>query len=418
MRSTQTDQAGERVAEVSASLPGTDSFQRASKYISRLDLGRSKSKTVLFLVTEDYFFCSHRLPLAYAAVADGWRVVVATRVREHGQMIADSGAEVVPLRLRRESWNPLNEFLAVREIAEIYRRVRPDIVHHVGMKPVVYGSIAARVTRMPAVVNAFAGMGYLETSADIKAALLRPMVRLAMRLGIPPHAQILLQNDDDAAMVRRAFPGHAGQITIIRGSGVDLKKFTPTPEPTAGAPFVVLPARMLRDKGVYEFVEAAQRLKESGVQARFVLVGGTDKANPAAVPEAQLKRWEAEGFVEWHGHRTDMDAILRQATIVCLPSYREGLPKSLLEAAASQRAIVTTDTPGCRDVVQHNVTGLLVPVKDATALVSAIGRLLSDPGLRQLLARNARQSAVELFDVDIIARQTIDLYDRLLAECL
>lgn len=369
---------------------------------------------LLFLVTEDWYFCSHRLPLACAARDAGFDVAVACRVRDHGEQIRSAGLRLLPLTLKRNSRDPWREIRAISEIAALYRTERPAIVHHVALKPVLYGSLAARLTGVPAVVNALAGMGYVFTSDKLSARLLRPLIVQAFRL-LLKRGRIILQNPDDRAALLDAGVANANQITLIRGSGVDTTQFSCAPEPENTVPLVVLPARMLWDKGVGEFVAAAQILKQQGIAARFLLAGESDPDNPAAIPTAQLEVWRDSGVVEWLGHQENMAQLLTQANLVCLPSYREGLPKALLEAAASGRAIVATDVPGCREIVRPGQNGLLVPARDAAALADALHKLLENPAQRRQFGLQGRQMVEREFSVEHITAQTLALYREMLA---
>lgn len=361
-------------------------------------------KRLLFLVAEDWYFCSHRLPIARAAKQAGYDVAVACRVRDHAAAIEREGIALHPLKhLSRSSRHPLREAKALAEITALYRRLRPDIVHHVALKPVIYGSIAARRAGVPAVVNAMAGLGYVFSSDDLKARLARPLVTAAFRLLLErPGSRVIVQNHDDEA--------HIGvrNAVVIPGSGVDLDDFVPSAEPQ-GAPLVVLPARMLRDKGVVEFVEAARRLRAEGIEARFALVGAPDEHNPAYIPESQLRAWQSEGAVEWWGWRDDMAAVFRESAVVCLPSWREGLPKALIEAAAAGRPIVTCDVPGCRDVVREGENGLLVPARDAGALAAALRKLIQNEALRREMGRKGRERAAQ-FSTTMVVGHTLELY--------
>jgi glycosyltransferase involved in cell wall biosynthesis len=374
----------------------------------------SAAPRLLYLVTEDWYFCSHRLPLGIAARERGFDVTVATRVQRHAESIRAAGLKLVPLQWSRHGHNPLQELNALREVLHVYRRERPDIVHHVAIKPVLYGSIAARITGTPAVINAIAGLGYLESSNDLRARLLRRVVETGYHLLLDhPNNRLIVQNPDDrSALVERNII-HAARIALIRGSGVDVTRFTPAPEPE-GTPLVVLPARLLRDKGVIEFVAAARMLREQGVLARFALVGEPDPKHPAAISRADLERWQADGVVESWGWREDMAEVFQRSHLVCLPSYREGLPKALLEAAACERAIVTCDVPGCREVVRDGDNGLLVPSRDAASLAAALRRLLQDHALRQRMARRGRERAVEEFSLERVVADTLKVYQ----ECL
>jgi glycosyltransferase involved in cell wall biosynthesis len=374
----------------------------------------SSAPNLLYLVTEDWYFCSHRLPLARAAREAGFHVTVATRVQQHAEQIVSAGLDLAPISLSRRSTNPLRELASVREIANLYRRVRPDIAHHVAMKPVLYGSIAAWRARTPHVVNALAGLGYVFSSPDPKARLLRPLVERGYRLLLNRrNSCLIVQNPDDLMLLTQQHIVDAERMVLIRGSGVDLSRFQATPEPLT-APLVVLPARMLRDKGVEEFVDAARRLTQEGIDARFALVGDPDPHNPAAIPQRRLMAWADEGVVEYWGWRDDMAQVYAQSSVVCLPSYREGLPKALLEAAACGRPIVTTDVPGCREIVSDEDNGLLVPARDSWALADALRRLITDRSLRQRMGQRGRQRAIDEFSIERVIAETLALY----RECL
>ncbi len=369
---------------------------------------------LLFVVTEDWYFCSHRLPLAEAARRAGYEVAVACRVARHGGEIRERGIGLFPWPVSRRSRQPLRELAAVLRLVRICRSWRPDIVHHVAMKPVIYGSIAARATRVPGVVNALAGMGFLFIARGRRARLARALVARAFRLLFrAPNSRVLLQNPDDRDLLVRTGVVAAERVALIRGSGVDPARFRPGPEP--GPPVVVLLAsRMLWDKGVGEFVAAAGRLRRAGCTARFVLVGGTDCENPAAIPPERLAAWQRQGVVEWWGRRDDMPEVFAQAHVACLPSYREGLPKVLLEAAACGLPLVATDVPGCREIVRQGETGLLVPPRDPDGLASALLRLVDDRELRRSLGARARAVVEAEFTIDRIAAQTLRLYAGLL----
>ncbi len=369
-----------------------------------------RSKKLLYFVTEDWYFVSHRLALAIAARKAGFDVIVVTRVRGHGRMIEEAGLRLLPLELRRRGMNPLVELPLLWRLARIYRRERPDIAHHVAMKPVLYGSLAALVARTPHVVNALAGLGWLFTSRSLRARALGGVVRTLFSI-LLKRGEVVVQNPDDARwLTETGVP--ANHVHLIRGSGVDAKIFAPRAEP-AGEPVVMLASRMLWDKGVAEFVEAARLLRASGPSARFVLVGEADVENPASIPVSRLVQWRDEGMVEWWGWREDMPATLAQASIVCLPSYREGLPRVLIEAAACARPIVTTDVPGCREIVREGENGLRVPPRNAGALAAAIQRLLNDAALRRRMGERGRALVEAEFSIEKVMAETLALYRRL-----
>ncbi len=373
----------------------------------------SSHGTLLFLVTEDWYFASHRLPLARRAVEVGYRVFVATRVQAHADVIRNAGCELIPLPWRRRGSTPWSEVRALGRLVHLYRTIRPDIVHHVALKPVVYGSLAAALTGIPAVVNAVAGMGYVFIGADGRARLLRPALRIALRAALRgSKSWAVLQNPDDRELLVAGHFVQPDRVVLIRGSGVDLATFTPATPPT-GPCTVVFVGRMLWHKGVGEFVDAARRLRSAGVGARFVLVGDTDPGNPAAVDAEQLAAWQVSGIVEWWGHRTDMPAVLAASHVACLPSYREGLPKALIEAAAAGRPIVATDVPGCREVVRSEENGLLVPVRDSEALAAGLHRLIDDPGLRARMGARGRAMAEAEFSIERVVGETLELYRRI-----
>ncbi|UXY14473.1 glycosyltransferase family 4 protein [Chitiniphilus purpureus] len=368
---------------------------------------------IVFFVSEDWYFCSHRLPVARAARDAGMRVTVVTQVDRHAERIAAEGFALVPFPMRRAGMNPWHELRLLWRLVAVYRRLQPDLVHQVAVKPVIYGSIAAWVTGVPAVVNALAGLGFVFASESWQARLLRWPVKALFKWALSrPGGRLILQNEDDAALFRQAGLAPSGAIRLIRGSGVDPQVYPALP-PAPGVPVVMLPARLLRDKGVYEFVDAARLLRQRGIAARFALVGDPDRENPAAVSAEQCAAWVAEGVVEAWGWQSDMVAALGQSTLVCLPSYREGLPKSLLEAASCARAIVTTDVPGCREVVEDGVNGLLVPVRSVRPLADAIERLLQDSALRQRMAEQGRQRVLARYAESIVVRQTLAIYQEL-----
>ena len=362
---------------------------------------------LLFVVTEDWYFVSHRLPLAIAALEVGFEVVVATRIKNHGLVIRNAGIKLIPLELSRRGGNPIKEILS---LTRLYRNERPDIIHQVALKPVFYGSIAALALGIPRKVNAVAGLGWLFTSSTLGAQITRKLVRPLLGFLLSrSRCQTIVQNpDDQKILILSGVPQN--QISLIRGAGVDTKIFFPIEGPL-GPVTIILVARMLWAKGVREFVLAAQRLNEEGIFARFVLVGEPDEANPGSVPHKNLREWDGKSGVEWWGHREDMPAVLQHAHIACLPSfYGEGLPKSLLEAAACGLPIVTTDNPGCREVVEDGGNGFLVPAKDVGALTSALKQLILDVDLRRTMGKRSRTLAQERFSQEIVIAETLSIY--------
>ena len=368
---------------------------------------------LLFFVTEDWYFCSHRLPLAIAARDAGFDVAVTTRVNAHAETITQQGIRLIPLQLSRGGKNPLREWRTLWTLFRVLKREKPDILHNVAVKPVLYGSLAARLAGTDRVVNALAGLGHLFAVKE-RAGFLRNVVKLAFRLLLRGQGRVIVQNPDDLRLLESSGAILPGQAKLIRGSGVDLSRFTPSPEPSA-PPLIVFAARLLWDKGVQEFVEAARTLRKEGVEGRFIIVGAPDAENHAAIPNEQLDAWSTEGAVECWGHRTDMAEILAASTLFCLPSYYgEGVPKVLLEAAASGRPIITTDMPGCREVVEDGINGFLVKPRDPEGLTQAIRELLADSNLRLRMGIASRQRAEAAFGIEAVTTQTLKLYNELL----
>jgi len=370
---------------------------------------------LLLLITEDWYFWSHRLDVARAARDAGFDVMIATRVTEHGERIEREGFRLFPISLVRQSRNPFVELAAVLELVRLYRRERPAIVHHVALKPILYGSLAAWISGVPVVVNAFAGLGYAFTDETRRKSMAhRFLCRALTTLLRLSQSVVIFQNKDDRELLLEEGAVEIQQTRIIPGSGVDTKRFDVSPS-AEDCPIVMLASRMLWDKGIGEFVEASRHLKQNGLAVRYVLVGRCDEHNPAAIEPTQLRQWVEEGVVEWWEHRDEMSQTLASATIVVLPSYREGLPKVLLEAAACGKPLIATDVPGCRDIVTHGVNGLLVPARDSAALAVAIDTLLGDSSLRAAMGVAGREAVTRMFSVEKIAGQFVDLYRELLA---
>lgn len=368
---------------------------------------------LMFLVTEDWYFVSHRLELAIAARRAGYDVVVATNVSRYQKRIEDAGIRLCPMTFDRGGLNPLKEVLTLIKLFLLYRKENPDIVHHVAIKPVIYGSLVARGLRIKGVVNAFGGLGYIFSSDGWRVSLLRSIVAPFFRLAFGgSNTRIIVQNSNDRDWIVSQRLIRAEAVTLIPGAGVRLDAYHQA-NVESDRPLVILPARLLRDKGVREFVEAARLLLNHGVKARFALVGRPDPANPASVTESEIAGWVDQGLVELWGWRDDMPAVFSQAQIVCLPTYHEGLPKALLEAAASGCAIVTTNIPGCREVVQHGVNGWLVPVRDVQALAGSLREAIERPDLRKRYGAAVREHIVANFLVGRVNSETLAIYDDL-----
>ena len=361
------------------------------------------------MVTEDWYFVSHRLPLAVAALRQGYDVAVVTRASNSRSVIEQAGVRVIPFSTNRRGLSPLELLREAWSLARIYRRERPDLVHHVALRTIIVGGLAARLAGQRRVISAIAGMGFLFT-AENRTPIIRQIVARvlpwAMSRGV-----VIVQNTDDARLLVDLGVS-ARLVHLVPGAGVDTVKFSPRAE---GSPpmIVMMAGRLLWDKGLAEFVEAAKILRNEG--AKFILVGMIDSENPAAASESRVRAWVDEGVLEWWGHRDDMSETLSKADIFCLPSYREGLPKAILEAMASGKACVTTDVPGCRDAVRHGDNGILVPAHDSAALARGIGALLADADKRKAMGRRGRERALQEFSEGTVIQLTLNLYRKILA---
>jgi glycosyltransferase involved in cell wall biosynthesis len=366
---------------------------------------------ILFVAAEAAFFVTHRLPLALAARERGYDVHVATPDGRLREAIAKHDLPWHRIVVKRKT-HLLREAWAVPDLAALYRRLRPALVHHIALKPVLYGTIAARLARVPAVVNAVTGLGYAFDERRARTPIGMAVTFAFGRLLRHPRMRFIFQNAED----REVFVGRGWiapeAAVLIRGSGVDPLQFAPPEHAPEGVPLVVLASRLLASKGVAEFVEAARRLRG---QALFAIVGEPDPDNPETITAAQLDAWRGEGAVETWGRRADMPAVLREASLFVLPTYyREGVPKALIEAAAAGLPAVTTDTPGCRDIVVDGETGLLVPPRDVDALTAAIRALLDDPPRRRAMGRAARERVLAHFTIEQVVEATFATYRALL----
>jgi glycosyltransferase involved in cell wall biosynthesis len=370
---------------------------------------------ILFVIDDDSYFYSHRLELARAARQAGYEILVATHVEHHAARIEKEGFKLIPIRFRRGMQQPMHELAMFLELVRLYRRERPDIVHHVSVKLVAYGSVAARIAGVPAVVNAFTGLGYTFTAETRRARLIRSVLIRILKFGLAhPHSIAIFQNESDGEDLVRAGLMTRSHAVIIRGAGVNVSEFTLQPEPE-GVPIVLLASRMLWDKGVGDFVNAVQLLKQQGVKLRGVLAGAVDPDSLTAICTEQLVSWEKEGLVEWWGYREDMNSVYGAAHVVALPTYYgEGLPKVLLEAAACGKPLVATRTRGCTDIVRDGQNGLLIPPKNPHALAAALVTLLRDGALRAQMGARGREIVVSEFTAQKTAMETLEVYRRLL----
>jgi glycosyltransferase involved in cell wall biosynthesis len=367
---------------------------------------------LLYVVTEDWAFLSHRLPMARAAREAGFEVHVATRVSDGVAAITAERFILHPIPFARGSLSPLATFSTIAALRRVHRAVEPAITHHVALQACVLGMLAA-LGRPCACVNAFIGLGYSFTSGTTKARAVRAVVGGLLRFLINRNNSVaLVQNNDDmAALISLGIAKR--RIALIPGSGVDVHRLTPLAEP-AGAPTFGFVGRLLDDKGVRTLVAAHRLLRRRIPDATLLIAGTPDPANPASVTEAEARSWNAEAGINWLGHVAEIGGLWAKAHVAVLPSRREGLPLSLMEAAACGRAMIASDVPGCREIVLHEQTGLLFPVDQAAALADAMARLAIDKELRVQCATEARKRVVENLAADVIGRQTVALYRRLM----
>jgi glycosyltransferase involved in cell wall biosynthesis len=371
----------------------------------------------LFVVNTDWFFLSHRLPLALALQKSGFEVTVAAAATGEADTIRGYDLQFAAIPLSRDAMNPLREIRTAIALARLCRRIAPDLVHLVTIKPIIYSALSVYSYGSPAIVNAVTGLGSAFATgrrASIRRAILLPLLRAALAA---PRSRTILQNPDDVERLVRESVVSRDKAVLIRGSGVDCSRFHPTNR-GEGDPLVVLASRMLWDKGVADFVDVARLVRSRNPRARFVLMGRIDLENPAGIPRTQLEQWADEGAVEWWGYKDDMSVILPCATAVVLPTvYPEGVPKVLLEAAACGCPIVATDVPGCREIVRHNVNGLLVAPHDVGALADAIQAIIDSPQLQRQYGEAGRSIAVSEFSVEHVVEQTMAVYRTLLGTC-
>jgi len=373
-------------------------------------------KKLLFIVNVDWFFISHRLPIALEAVKEGYEVHIAATITGKLEMLVNSGLIVHPLNLHRSRsglWAVIAEFF---EIFLLLRKLSPDIVHLVTIKPVLLGGIASRLAGVPAVVSAISGLGFIFANSGLISSIQRGVIFLLYRLALGHiNQKVIFQNSNDRSELPKFVQLSDDKVILIHGSGVDLSLYSVKALPE-DVPVVLLAARLLGNKGVREFVSAAELVNRSALCARFVLVGEVDPLNPASIQQSELDSWKEKGIVDLWGYRDDMPQVISSATIVVLPSYYgEGLPKVLIEAAACGRAVITTDHSGCRDAIEDGVTGLLVPVRSAEAIANAVLELLDDPQRCKEMGKAGRERAEERFDVKQVVAEHMDIYEELLS---
>ena len=372
-------------------------------------------KRLLFVVSEDWYFVSHRLHLAKNAIKYGYSVALLSHFTGYQELIESSGIELIEWSLHRKSYNLPLEAKAILGVFRAIRHFKPDIVHSVAIKPVLYTALACRMVGVDSRVFALGGLGYIYSSDKIVVRFFRPFFVLAFKMALAgKRSRLILQNKDDETALLSSGVIDLDRIRLVRGAGVDTALFAYSSIPS-GEPLIVLPARLLWSKGVGVFVDCARKLINQGRNVRFALVGEPDQHNPESVPVNQIEEWAKEGVIEWWGRQNDMPKVYQQSSIVCLPTtYGEGLPKSLLEAASCGRPIVTYDVPGCREIVTDGVNGYLVGSNDADELLVAINKLLNDAALSERLGKTGREIVLKEFSQQKVAQETLAVWEEVL----
>jgi len=372
-------------------------------------------KKLLFLVNVDYAFASHRLPIALRAQHLGYDVHVATLITDKKEELERHGLMVHPLPMKRGMAGLFSEIKNFFEILSVFRKVKPDVVHLVTAKSIIFGGIAARLFATTGVVAAVPGLGSMFIGQGLKSKITKSLISQLFKFVLNgKNTKVIFQNPDDRDQIVKLTGLRQDQIEMIRGSGTDLRHYQYSPI-SPGRPVVVLASRLLGDKGVREFCEAAKQLKEANIDAEFLLAGNTDPSNPSSIPEQELLDYQQAKIINWVGHTDDIPSLFQRAHIVVLPSYREGLPKVLIEAAACGRPVITTDVPGCRDAIMPDVTGLLVPVKSVTPLADAIRKLIENPELCIQMGRAGRAFAEQTFDINQVVETHLKIYEKCLS---
>ncbi|WNL11556.1 glycosyltransferase family 4 protein [Aliarcobacter cryaerophilus] len=366
------------------------------------------SKKILFVVNVDWFFISHRLPLAIEALTKGYEVHIACGITDKKEYLENLGLKVHPLNLSRSSTGINSELKAFIEIYYVLKKVTPDIAHFVTIKPVLYGGIASRFLSIHNKVFSISGLGFIFIKHGFKASFIRLVIKLMYKFALGgKNSHVIVQNPDDKEVVNSIVKV---PITLIRGSGVDLSQYEYNEEKNENIK-VSMACRLLKDKGVFEYIDAVKILKQKLPNVEFELYGDIDIHNPASLINEDVEKIKKDGFVNVYGFSSDIEKVFCDSNIIVLPSYREGLPKVLIEAAACGRAIVTTDVPGCRDAIEPNVTGLLCEVKDTESLASMIEKLILDKDLRNSMGKEGRKLAEQEFDINKVVEKHFDIYE-------
>ena len=369
------------------------------------------AKRLIYIVSEDWVFVSHRLTLAKQAIKDGYDVAAITNISNHEDVLLSAGLKVFNINFCRSFKRPFSDVHSIYQLIKLFRLLKPEVIHNIGLKISLISSIAAFIARVPVAINAYTGLGYVFSSNDMLARVIRLLLNSPLKyLNHRASTWVVFQNEDDEALFENSNLINKERTLLIKGSGVDVNEF-PFSDELPGQLKVMLASRLLWDKGVGEFIEASRQLKIIYPEVTFVLVGDVDEQNPLSLTKEIIDSWVNEGFIEWWGHKQNMPEVLKLAHIVALPSYREGLPKVLLEAASIGRALVATDAPGCREIVRDGVNGFLVQAKESKCLAEAIEKLILNKELRTQMGLKSREIIETELSSEIINKQFIELYN-------
>lgn len=371
------------------------------------------NKRVLFVITEDWALISHRLHLVEATIRAGYEVGLATKINKHRKNLEDIGLKIFEWELHRGSLNPVKEIIAIFSLRKILSAFKPHIIHAVAQKPVIYSGLARKNYYQSALFGTLGGVGFVFTSKSLKAKLLKPLLKFLLKSSLAGEkTRLILQNKDNINTVKCINIINKDYIRLVKGAGVEIKKYLPSKIPIKTT-IVILPGRMLWSKGVGEFVRVAERIKARNIKARFVVVGDIDLNNPESIKQKQIDNWVGSGIIEQWGRCDDMEDVYRKSSIVCLPSYNEGLPKVLLEASSCARPLVAFDVPGCREVIKNNVNGFLVEFGNENSLEAAIVKLINDKKLCEQMGQKGREIVEKHFTSQIINDQIFNIWSEI-----
>ena len=369
---------------------------------------------IIFFANTEWYLYNFRLDFARYLQGKGHEVVMMSPMGEYGPRLEAAGFRWIGLPMDRRSLNPIGELKLINIIRNVYQREEPDAVHNFTIKCVVYGSLVAQLIGIQNRIHAVTGLGHVFISDSIRARLLRPVVKGLLRIAMRgKKSALIVQNPDDRRLFQDLDLIDLDRIHLIKGSGVDTNRFTPVKHERGPKFRVLLASRLLWEKGIREYVEAAALLADRVGEIEFLLAGDADPGNPSSVQDADIEQWQASGLLKVLGHVEDMQQLMREVDLVVLPSHREGVPRGLIEAASMEIPIVTTDAPGCREIVDDGVNGMLVPVGDSAALARAIEYLYEHPQVCEAFGKAGRQKVLKEFDQDIVFQKTWDVYQQL-----